>query len=438
MPKIIAVIQAGGKGTRMRSMTGDKIPKPMLLMNGKPMLQWQMEQTASYGIREFIVIIGHLGEKIEAYFGDGSEFGYQIHYIWETEPLGSAGSLYGLRDYPADTYLVIFGDVMFQIDMERFLAFHREKGARATLLAHPNSHPGDSDLLLMDNQGRVNGILSKKEKRCGWYHNCVNAGIYLLDRSIVEQMNMPTYRDMEADVLTPLMSKGDIFGYCTPEYVKDAGTPERFYAVSEAQRKGVWTAKCLKSPQRCIFLDRDGTLNRFKGLITDENELELEPYAAEAVRRINDAGWLVVVVTNQPVLARGICTEEQLNTIHEKLETLLGQKGAYLDDIFFCPHHPDRGYPGEVAELKVRCDCRKPATGLIERAAKKYNIDLAASYIIGDTTRDIQTGINAGLRTILLHTGKAGKDGAFAVKAELEADNLLEAVQLIFDDTLTR
>ena len=137
------------------------------------------------------------------------------------------------------------------------------------------------------------------------------------------------------------------------------------------------------------------------------------------------------MVTNQPVVARGMCSEEDVRTIHKKMETLLGREGAYLDDIAFCPHHPDKGYPEENPDYKIVCLCRKPNTGLIDRMAEKYNIDLSESYIIGDTTMDIQTGINAGLHTVLLQTGEAGSDGKYDVEPEFEADSLLDAIKLI-------
>jgi len=123
---------------------------------------------------------------------------------------------------------------------------------------------------------------------------------------------------------------------------------------------------------------------------------------AEAIRMINRSGYLAIVVTNQPVIARGEVTWEMLNEIHRKMETLLGEQGAYLDDIFVCPHHPDKGFPGERPEYKVNCDCRKPKPGLLLRAAEKYNIDLSDSWMIGDRPQDAAAGAAAGCQTIAL------------------------------------
>lgn len=434
----MAVIQAGGKGTRMRELTGDKLPKPMLSLNGKPMLEWQIQNIAAYGIKDFVIITGHLGEKIEEFFQNGAGLGVNIRYIKEKEPLGSAGALALLEPmfWPEITdFLLVFGDVMFDLDINRMLHFHEEHQSLATLLAHPNAHPYDSDLLLTDESDRIRGIMSKNEKREGWYDNLVNAGIYVLSRKIlVELPETKTGKlDLEQDVIKPLLESGRVYAYRTPEYVKDAGMPERFRAVCREQETGIWQQRNLGKKQRCVFLDRDGTVNRYRGLLSQEEQFELEEGAAEAIRLLNEAGYLAIVVTNQPVVARGMCGMEDVQRIHHKMQVLLGNHGAWLDDIVFCPHHPDKGYPEENPLYKIVCSCRKPATGMIDSMVKKYNIDTNLSYIIGDSTIDIQTGRNAGLRTILLATGQAGTDGKYEVRADIQAKNLLDAVKIILN-----
>lgn len=431
-----AVIQAGGKGTRLKSLTGDKIPKPLLMLNGKPMIQWQIENLKAWGISQIVIIIGHLGEKIREYFGDGAKLGVELSYIEEIIPLGSAGALYDLKNrFEERDFLLIFGDVMFDVDLDQMICFHESHRGLATLLVHPNSHPYDSDLTVMDGGCRIVRFDSKENIRDYWYENCVNAGIYVLSGKLLHYITEKKRWDLEKDLLAPLVKKGQVYGYRTAEYVKDAGTVERFLSVSEAQARGLWNMKNKSKPQRCIFLDRDGTVNRYAGLISREEQLELESHAAEAIKRINESGYLAIVVTNQPVVARGMCSVEQVNQIHRKLQVLLGEEGAYLDDIVFCPHHPDKGYPEENPEYKIPCNCRKPAAGMIEQMVDRYHIDRSMSYIVGDSTVDIQTGINGGLKTVLVHTGMAGKDGKYPVRADMEASDLLAAVKKILEQT---
>ena len=213
MNHYIAVIQAGGKGTRLSALTQDKFPKPMLPLNGKPMLQWQIENLRQYGFTDLVIIIGHLGDKIQEYFGDGSGFGVHITYIEEKEPLGSAGSLYYLKDTIKDRhFILIFGDVMFDLAWDRMVAFHEANHSVATLLVHPNSHPYDSDLILMDTENRITGMDSKANIRNGWYDNCVNAGIYILSGTLLQKLDAPKKIDLEKELLRPLMGKGQIYG----------------------------------------------------------------------------------------------------------------------------------------------------------------------------------------------------------------------------------
>lgn len=428
-----AVIMAGGKGTRLLSITNDEIPKPMAPVNGKPILQWQIECLQENGIQNITIVTGHLGEKIEEFFGSGEKFGVRITYFKEQQPLGTAGAFYFLKDQlESEYFLLVFGDVIFDVDIDRMEHFHREKQSMATLFAHPNSHPYDSDLVILDPSCKIKGFDSKNNKRDDWYSNCVNAGFYILNREICSQVQKSVKTDLEKDILMPLVERGGaVYAYCSPEYIKDVGTPERMHTAAGEIASGYVASRNLKKKQKCIFLDRDGTVNRYKGLIYREDQFELEDCASEAIKRINQSGYLAIVITNQPAVARGLCDISDIEKIHRKMSTLLGKDGVFLDDIMFCPHHPDKGYPGENPLYKIQCACRKPKTGLIDACVKKYNIDLASSWMIGDTTMDIQTGKNAGVKTVLVRTGEAGNDRKYPVEPDFIGKDLLDAVNLI-------
>ena len=183
---------------------------------------------------------------------------------------------------------------------------------------------------------------------------------------------------------------------------------------------------------KCIFLDRDGTINKYKCLLHNKDDLFLEQGAAKAIKMINESEYLCIVISNQSVVARNLCTMQEVQEINLKLEELLyKENGAYLDDIFICPHHPDSGFPEENKKYKIKCSCRKPNIGMIEEAVRKYNIDVTQSYIVGDTTIDIQTGKNAGLKTILVKTGLAGMDHSFDIEADVIVENIMVAVEFI-------
>ena len=432
----VAVIMAGGKGSRLLSITNDEIPKPMVPVDGKPLLEYQVEKLKAYGIKKIVMIVGHLGEKIVDHFKDGKDFGVEIDYIFEKEPLGTAGAFYYLKDkIDAKDFMLVFGDIFFDMDFDRMEDFHFKNSALTTLLAHPNGHPYDSDLIQTDDTGRVIGFDSKHNVRDYWYDNMVNAGMYIINKRLLDLAKEPVKTDFEKDILANQVKLGaNIYAYHTPEYVKDVGTVDRINATVEELKSGLIQSKNLKNKQRAIFLDRDGTMNVSKGFISKADDLELIPGTIDAIKAINKSGALAIVITNQPVIARGECSFEELHNIHNKLKTLLGEKGAFVDDIFYCPHHPDKGFEGEVPELKFDCECRKPKTGMIEEAVKKYNIDLSKSYMVGDSTMDLETARNAGIKSVLVDTGFAGNDGKYDRSCDIEAKNLFDAVEKIIKD----
>lgn len=414
------VIMAGGMGTRIQSVAND-VPKPMINICGKPILQRQIENLKACGLTDITLVIGHLGNVISDFFGDGSAFGVNISYFVEDHPLGTAGALFKMPQLTED-FLLLCGDTIIDVDFNRFIAFHRERKAWASLVAHPNGHPFDSSLLVTEvlppaqpgalpvETGRVVRWITKEEER-SYYKNRVNAGIEIISPQLLcETMKTfvprhpetPDKIDLDRDVLKPNIPSGRIFAYDTPEYIKDVGTPDRFYEAENDIKSGKVHARNLSNPQKAIFIDRDGTLNRTEGFLTQPEQMQLIEGAAEAVKMINKSGYLAIVITNQPVIARGECTFEQLRLIHEKMEMELGLHGAFVDAIYYCPHHTDKGFEGERVEYKIDCDCRKPKAGLFLRAAKDFNIDLSKSYMIGDSSRDTKAGDKAGVKKSIL------------------------------------
>lgn len=410
------VIMAGGKGTRIASVRND-VPKPMIEICGKPILEHQIDSLKACGLTDIILVIGYLGGKIKDYFGDGSKWGVNIEYFIEEHPLGTAGALFKMPQLTED-FLLLCGDVIFNVDFNRFISFHKEHNAWASLVAHPNGHPYDSSLLVTEivppqtvggmpkDTHRVVRWMAKEDERT-YYKNRVNAGIEIISPELLKETmahfvprhpETPEKIDLDRDVLKPNIPSGKIFAYDTPEYIKDMGTPDRYYETEKDIKNGKVHARNLKNKQKAIFLDRDGTLNKMVGFITKPEQFELIEGASEAIKCINKSGYLAIVVTNQPVIARGECSFEELQTIHNKLETELGKTGAFVDAIYVCPHHTDKGFEGERPEYKCPCICRKPNPGLLLQAAEEFNIDLSQSYMIGDSNRDVEAGENAGVR----------------------------------------
>lgn len=411
------VIMAGGKGTRIASVASD-IPKPMIKIHGKPILEHEIDCLREQGFTDIIITISHLGHVIMDYFGDGTglstatgkPFGVSIEYYVENKPLGNAGALLKLKNKLKEDFLLLNADSMFDIDFNRFLQFHKKKGGMATLFTHPNSHPYDSGLIVADGDGNVMQWLTKEEKRPKYYKNRVNAGIHVISPQLLNIDEDVSRIDLDCQILKPLAGTGKLFCYDSPEYVKDMGIPERYRTVCADYGFGRIAARNLRNKQKAIFLDRDGVINKYVGFLRDIDDFELINGVAEAIRQINESGYLSIVVTNQPVIARGELSIDGLEQIHNKMETILGYEGAFVDAIYFCPHHPDKGYTGERPEYKIDCSCRKPKPGMLCKAAEDFNIDLMESWIIGDGEIDIKAGKNAGCRTALVGKGEYGQD----------------------------
>ena len=419
------VIMAGGRGTRISSVVSD-IPKPMIRIEGKPVLEHELECLRDQGFTDIILTVSHLGNIIMDYFGDGSgvspatgkPFGVHIEYYFEKEPLGNAGALFKIKDKLDSDFLLLNADAVFDVDFKRFANYHREHGGLVTLFTHPNSHPYDSGLIVANRDGVVNQWLAKEDDRPEYYRNRVNAGLHIINQIILEQSGIdadtvgtidengkPIKVDLDRQLLKPLAGTEKMFCYDSPEYVKDMGTPERYYSVCEDYKTGRVSGKNLKNKQKAVFLDRDGTINKYVGFLRNIDEFELIDGVADAIKKINESGYLAIVVTNQPVIARGEVSFEELQKIHYKMETLLGKEGAYLDAIYYCPHHPHKGFKGERPELKIDCECRKPKPGMLLKAAQDFNIDLSQSWMVGDGENDIRAGQNAGCKTAFIGNG---------------------------------
>lgn len=329
------IIMAGGKGTRISELFPD-IPKPLIPIDGVPVLEREIISLREQGFDDLIITISHMGEKIRQYFGDGSKWNVHIEYYDETIPLGNAGALFKLRDKLGnEDFLLLNADAIFEVDFNRMINFHREKKALVTLFTHPNSHPYDSGLIIADNNLSVEHWLTKEDARPQWYKNRVNAGLHVINPKVLDMVGIDTdvigkeidgklvKVDLDRQILKPLCGRGVMYCYDSPEYVKDMGTPERYSMVEKDFKKGIVNFKNLSNKQRAVFLDRDGTVNVYKGFLTNIDEFELIDGVAEAIKKINSSGYLCILVTNQPVIARGEVTYEELEQIHNKLETLL-------------------------------------------------------------------------------------------------------------------
>jgi D,D-heptose 1,7-bisphosphate phosphatase len=430
-----AVVLAGGKGTRLRSVLGDD-PKPLATVSGRTILGHQLDLLVRHGFDEAVLLVSHGADRISAWLEDGAPPGLRITLVADGEPRGTAGAVLAALDHLAPSFAVLYADTMLGVDLSRFYRWHAAVPETAvSLFLHPNDHPQDSDLVEQDSTGRILRFHPYPHPEGVWLPNLVNAALYMVNRDALLpfRASAPPI-DFGKDLFPRMLQAGALLrGYVSPEYIKDAGTPARLDRVRRAHASGAVARASLDQKQNAVFIDRDGTLNQDIGHISSAEQLEVFSFVGPALRRLNEAEWRAIVVTNQPVLARGETDEAGLQRIHARLDSEVAQHQAYFDRLFYCPHHPDAGFAGEVAALKQTCTCRKPAPGMLLSAAEELNVSLPESWLIGDSTADLGAAELSGVSSILVETGSGGLDDRYPFEPGFGACDFAAAVSFILD-----
>ncbi|MBR9703533.1 HAD-IIIA family hydrolase [Candidatus Woesearchaeota archaeon] len=433
-----AVILCGGFGTRLGELTKDT-PKPMLPIGGKPILQHTIECLKAHGITKVFLCAGYKADVIKEFFSETKNWGIDIEISIENEPLGTSGAVKFCADKLDDEFLVIYGDVFIDFDVTKLIGAHKKNNEEvlATILTQESTHPWNSDLIQTDKKSTITQIVPKKEKEEGkHYQNNGNTAIYVMSKKILEYI--PSGKsDFMKHIFPAALNAGAYLGTHSLEsngFLRDMGTPERFFIVEKYLRDREEINSAHENPKtiNTVFLDRDGVLNKEINLLSKPEQLELLPGVTEAIKLFNDNKIKTIVVTNQPVIARGLATRETVENIHKKMrEMIAAESGGKIDAIYYCPHHPETQHGEGVTELRCGCDCRKPKAGMILAAKDEHNIDLAGAVMIGDSWTDMYAGKNAGVRTILVDTG------AGMIKENMQYDkkysSLLEAAREIVE-----
>lgn len=430
-----AVILAGGQGSRLRSRLC-AVPKPLVDICGTPLLEHQLRLLSDYGFSDVLLLVKYEAEQIASFVKKRRNQGVHVQTIDDGESRGTAGAVLAAIDYLQSDFLVVYGDTMLEVDLERFRHHHAaDPASGATLLVHPNDHPHDSDLIEVDDDGRILRFHSYPHAPGRYLNNLVNAALYYVRRDQLRAFVGSTPPlDFVKDLFPRMLAEGiPLKAYASSEYIKDAGTPSRLDQVIADVSSGKVRRASLKCRQRAVFMDRDGTLNAAGHHVRHPDQFHVFAGVGQAVKRLNDAEWRTVVVTNQPVIARGECDRDTLRAIHAKLETQVAEAGAYFDRFYVCPHHPHRGFDGEIAELKLECNCRKPRPGMLLSAARELNIDLRESWMIGDSSADVGAAEAAGAASILVETGEAGLDARSPAHPDFVSPDFNRAVDFILD-----
>jgi histidinol-phosphate phosphatase family protein len=389
-----AVIICGGQGTRM-TQAGFTTPKVLLKFGEKTLLELQIEQLENAGATEVLLLLGEGSYSIIDFI---SERKLHVKYIVETKGLGTGGSLLNALSSLESRFYVVYGDILFSTNIlslkDELLHHNRD----LVLMTRASDHIFDSDVVVTDNQNRVKQIIRKPGSKNFRNRNNANCGIYICTKKILEEV-LDNFKfkekiDFDSEILNFLISKGsNISTVKSNGYVRDIGTKDRYESAICDYELGRVNTKSRPT----IILDRDGVIINDSGHVSRISEVVFIPESLASIKVLCEAGFRVIVITNQPAIARGIATPTSIEDIHTLIDVELAQINAYISEYYYCPHHPDGGFEGEVEKLKIVCDCRKPKIALYTKANSDFPMNLSCSYAVGDSWRDYQAAKMFGI-----------------------------------------
>lgn len=367
-----AVVLAGGFGTRLASVVSD-VPKPMASVAGRPFLEWILDSLIEKGCKRAVIAVGYLAEIIVSHFGNRYK-GIDIIYSKEVNPLGTGGAIkQALSFCHDDSVIVLNGDTLFDVDFHQLLALLEKKQcglALALRRVEDSSRYGSVEV----SDDYVVKFGEKGTSGAG----LITGGIYAMKRNLLDYMS--EIFSFETDFEEKYVQNNFVAAYCSDGFFIDIGIPEEYQRAQIEFNKGY---------RKAAFFDRDGTINIDTGHLFEIDKLQFIPGAPELIKKHNDQGNYVVVVTNQAGIAKGLYSEKDMHRLHVELNHRLREGwDAHIDAFHFCPHHPD--FTGE-------CNCRKPKPGLIEEAAQMHSIDLGVSVMYGDKETDEIAAKRAGV-----------------------------------------
>lgn len=373
-----AVIIAGGMGTRLKPFT-DTAPKPMYPFEGVPFIEHLVKQVKGFGIERILILLGYLPEKVMEHLGDGSKYGVSITYDVTPVENETGKRLLAAKSKMDETFLFMYCDNYCPIDLERLVTEYEKNQALIQITAYANRDKYTKDNLLLGENGKIEKY---DKKRVTERLRTVDIGYAVVNREVLSLMPEENV-NFEAAVYPQLVEQGKMFATVCEHRYYSVGSWERIELTKEFFRE-----------KKFVFLDRDGTINERPPracYVEKEEDFVWLPGAKEAVKKLNDNGYLVLMVSNQPGIARGNLTEEQLSKIHDKMLADLAEAGAFVDKIYYCPHNWEEG-----------CFCRKPSPGMLYQAQRDYCLNLKEGVLFGDDERDIDAANRAGVRGVLV------------------------------------
>ncbi len=384
------VILVGGLGTRLGEKAKKKTPKPLLDAGGSPFLETLFGEARRRGFDEFLLLAGHRSEIVAAFLARRQieeRFACRVELSIEPTALGTGGALVHAREKLHDDFLLLNGDTWFDFNWLDLWAGARRDQAVAALALRAVDSPDRYETVDLD------GSLVKAihPRGASLDSALINGGVYYLTRRVLDGVGAPC--SLESDILPKLIAAGALRGYPYAGYFIDIGVPETLAAAAKAVPR--------RRRRPAVFLDRDGVLNVDHGYVSTPEQIEWVRGARQAVKRLNDAGYFLFVVTNQAGVARGFYGEEDVVALHRWMAVDLASVGASIDDWRYCPYHPD----GSVGDYQAKQGWRKPKPGMILDLLDHWPVEREGSFLIGDKASDIEAAAAAGLPGYLFPGG---------------------------------
>ena len=423
-----ALLLAAGLGTRLRPLT-DRIPKCLAPIDGRPLLDFWVDCLNQAGVGEArINTHAHVAQVRDYIARVNGRGGLKLVESHERELLGSAGTVAANSDLAdqADLILIVYADNLSDVDLGSFIRFHESHDDPFSMMLFRAPNPRACGIAELDGEGRIVSFIEKPEQPRG---DLANAGLYAVDASAYREMAALRAFDLGFDVLPRFA--GRMRGWLWGGYHLDIGNHEALERARRDARVVFPGTTVANAPRRrAVFLDRDGTLIEHVHYLDDPGRVRLTAGAAQALRRLRQAGFARVVVTNQSAVGRGVLALDRLAEIHAEFERQLAVEGASLDGLYYCPEAPT----GDDRTVIENPD-RKPGPGMLRRGAEELGLDLGRSWMIGDLISDVLAGLNAGCRSILLDSGQAAAvDREQAAGRACFARDMTAAVDLILED----